>query len=219
MKNFILGFLFFCILPSFVSAQKGASELKTIELVSIFEARSQPYFFGGNPGCFSFVSETVDCHRSDLIYGILRAGDHWNWFQVRGVGARNKILNLGKLDWTDNFKIPVVEPYPPLKAGEQRKITVISSGKKGKDGAPGRGGLLGVEAEESRSGRERYPDLRAIIPGAPLRPPVSRPRASDKDNADEIVVKNKDDDYEPLHKVLPGNMYVLRVVDDKNNDF
>ncbi|HYJ47312.1 MAG TPA: hypothetical protein VEV81_11935, partial [Pyrinomonadaceae bacterium] len=82
--------------------------------------------------------------RWDLNYGSLYAGEEHDWFQVStSKGCRTAFRDLGALSWTDSFRVPAVEPFPELKAGEQRNITVDVSGADGKPGRAGGPGLNG----------------------------------------------------------------------------
>ena len=68
------------------------------------------------------------------------AGDELDWFQSSTAqGNRSVIKDLGEHDWSTWFEVPVVEPLAKLKPGEQRQVTVDTSGA---DGAPGAAGLL-----------------------------------------------------------------------------
>ena len=72
----------------------------------------------------------------DLRYGMLYAGDELDWFQSSTAeGDRSVIKDLGLLAWTDDFKVAPVEPLPKLKVGEQRHISIDTSGADGADGA------------------------------------------------------------------------------------
>lgn len=91
-------------------------------------------------GCFDFQAGAVAKRGAswDLAYGLLRAGDDFDWFQSAGAHSnRGLIRDLGKLKWTDEFTVPVIEPLPKLEPGEQRVVSVDVSGADGADGAPG----------------------------------------------------------------------------------
>jgi hypothetical protein len=78
-------------------------------------------------------SPAIPC---DVRYGGLYLGEDLDWFD--GAGGRDNrsvIKDLGKLTWNDRIDVPVVEPLPKLKEGEQRRVTIDASGA---DGAPGR---------------------------------------------------------------------------------
>ena len=122
---------------------------------------------------------------SHLAYGLLRAGDDFDWFQSTGTGSnRGLIRDLGELQWTDYFDIPVIEPLPKLKPGEQRTITVDTSGADGADGARGADGDGVV--------RERPGDTRP-----------SRRKHDGKPRIDPVFVK-----------AVVGHLYVIHVVND-----
>lgn len=74
----------------------------------------------------------------DLAYGLLRAREEFDWFQSSGsFGDRSVIKDLGRLEWTSRFEVPVIEPLPKLKPGEQRIVRVDGSGADGADGGAG----------------------------------------------------------------------------------
>jgi len=92
----------------------------------------------------------------DLGYGLLRAGDDWDWFQSAGsADNRGIIRDLGTLEWTDQFAIPVIEPLPKLKPGERRTIGIDTSGADGADGSPGADGDGVVRARPTNSPPKR----------------------------------------------------------------
>lgn len=73
------------------------------------------------------------------IYGHIRAGEEWDWFQVSGsFGVRSRIVNIGKRDWSDKRPVRKVEAFPELKPGQHRTITVVAIGRKDDDGLPGK---------------------------------------------------------------------------------
>lgn len=82
--------------------------------------------------CFSFKMARMKLPNStdwDLGYGFLNISNE-DWLMV-GTIARDKrsvMKELGKYNWSDSFKIPVLEPLPELKEGEERRISVDSSG-------------------------------------------------------------------------------------------
>ena len=195
MKRLSLGLVFLALFSFSVSAQKNdALELKTVELVSPILPDGK---FDRHPlrrNCFSFITETTDCRKvSDLYYGNLRSGNDWDWFQVMGEGSRNKIKKIGGKEWTDDFEIPIVEPYARLKEGEQRLIVLDASGKDGADGTPGRNADGSPNDDSGVYNREMAPVSSFESKKAP------------KSN------------YHPYERAVRGNMYVMRVVDDKND--
>lgn len=192
MKHLAFGLFVLCATASFVFSQQS-SELKTVEFISPIIAddkfsRDYPY-----KNCFSFTTESTDCRKaSDLYYGNMRSGNDWDWLQVMGEGNRNKIKSLGKKKWTDEFKIPIIEPYPKLKDGERRTVVIDASGANGLNGLPG---APGRNADGSFNSNVYDKEL----------PPVETPQRETRS------------DYQPFEKAVLGNMYVMRVVDGKND--
>jgi hypothetical protein len=150
----------------------------------------------------------------DLDYGSLYVSEEHDWFQVSTAkGVRTAFRDLGKHDWTDSFSVPVVEPFPVLKEGEQRHVTVDASGRDGEDGAPG---AQGAEGEDGAPGVDGGGVTRPPLPvtGAARGPeslseprPPRRPKHDGVPKVDPVFVK-----------AVPGHMYVIRVV-DADEDF
>lgn len=153
--------------------------------------------------------------RWDLTYGTLYAGEEQDWFQVStSKGSRSAFRDLGALKWTDPFEVSVVQPFPKLRAEEQRVITVDTSGADGKPGAPGRAGGandLGVSAEENLRGS---PISRGNLPGGPIEQPrLSRrnpPPPPDTSRAPQDGVPKIDPSFV---KAVVGHIYVIHVVE------
>lgn len=111
--------------------QKGAGtvELQTVTLYPPRDKVTGKY--DESRACFSFRLGTnkqpgsIDC---DLRYGFVRIADE-DWLSVSSVGndKRTVMREIGKFDWSDSFKLPVLEPLPELQPGEKREITVDSS--------------------------------------------------------------------------------------------
>ena len=177
----------------FSQEKQDSSELKTVEFASPIKTDGK---FDRNPvrkNCFSFITETAACEKvSDIYYGNLRSGNDWDWFQVMGAGSRNKIKKIGRKNWTDDFKIPLVEPYAKLGEGEQRHIVLDASGADGADGKPG------MNADGTFNS-----DSNVFVKEMP--------------QTNSIVSKAKSN-YQPFEKAIEDNMYVMRVLDE-NNDF
>ena len=144
----------------------------------------------------------------DLRYGNLYAGDQWDWFETSIAGAgRNVIRDLGEHTWNQEFTIPVVEPLAKLKPGEQRTISVDTSGADGADGKPGEGGVPGADAD--------------VIPGARVDPPGLGRDAANQNDLGNLGSKPKRDGKPkvspPLVKAAAGHLYVIHVVDDSRD--
>jgi hypothetical protein len=163
---------------------------------------------------FSFRTGAFAGYGWDLNYGSLYVGEDHDWFQV-GLGRedRSAFRDLGAHEWADSFSVPVVEPFPVLKPGEQRHITVDASCKDGEDGAPG---APGADGEDGTPGADGDGVVRPPLPATgaahgPEPPPVPRPSRRPKHDGVPKV--------DPVFaKAVVGHMYVIRVV-DKDDDF
>lgn len=63
----------------------------------------------------------------DLGYGNLLIGNE-DWFQVRsGNEERSVIKDLGELNWSDSFVVPVLTPLPEIPPGQSRVVGVDAS--------------------------------------------------------------------------------------------
>jgi hypothetical protein len=198
MKRLVCS-LFVLLAFSFAAPAQNVSDsadIKTVELFSPINAAARSTPAIARRYCFSFITESTACHKvSDIYYGNLRAGNDWDWFQVMGEGSRNRIKSLGKKNWTDDFKIPVVKPYAKLEAGKQRNAVLNST-------ALGQGG--------------QYPQLPSKEPEQIDRYGNSEKSMSFPSPSSSTDVKTSD--YKPFIKAAAGRMYVMRVVDE-NNDF
>ncbi len=119
-------------------------------------------------GCVNVDNGPTDTRSAhcDVRYGNLWAGEELDWFQsATGEGDRSVIKDLGSYDWTAQFEIPVVVPLPKLKPGEQRNITVDTSGADGADGAPGADGdgVVRQRATPSRPKNDGKPKVDPIF--------------------------------------------------------
>jgi len=150
----------------------------------------------------------------DLGYGNLSVGQELDWFQsASGAGDRSVIRDLGAYEWAAKFSVPVVEPLPKLQPGERRAVTIDASGARGADGLPGR------QAPEAASPNNRTHSLHTEVYDSmdPRRysaeevvPPLPRPNAQPRGNGEPQVDSM-------FVKVIPGHIYVARVVDDKRD--
>lgn len=153
----------------------------------------------------------------DLAYGLLRAGEEFDWLQSSGsFGNRSVIRDLGRLEWTSRFDVPVIEPLAKLKPGERRTVTVDVSGAdgaagaagaRGRDAALGRGGYADpVNAGPNAVPRQDIDDTGAIRtqPVANTGPESApRPKRDGKSRIDPMFVK-----------AVVGHMYAIHVVND-----
>jgi hypothetical protein len=132
----------------------------------------------------------------DLRYGSLYVGDDLDWFQSSAAfGNRSVIKDLGKLTWDEEFTIPVVQPLPKLKPGEQRHVSIDASGADGVEGRPGEDGRDGIGGDMR---------MAPIGPTSTDKMPAPARRKHDgKPRVDPMFVK-----------AVLGHMYVIRVVND-----
>lgn len=129
----------------------------------------------------------------DLNYGALLVNEDHDWFQVSAQpDARTAFRDLGAHDWADSFEVPVVEPFPELKEGEQRTFRVDASGADGEDGE------RGADAADADG---------VVRPKPRPAPPPRRPKNDGVPKVDPIFVKAQ-----------VGHMYVIRVV-NRGEDF
>lgn len=155
----------------------------------------------------------------DLAYGLLRAGEEFDWFQSSSsFGNRSVIKDLGRLEWTSRFDVPAIEPLPKLKTGERRMVTVDVSGADGADGGRGRDAALGRDgwADPDNAGPSKVPvtdiDATGVIrpnrgpDPAPQIAPSPKPKRDGKPRIDPMFVK-----------AVVGHMYAIHVVDDSRD--
>ena len=169
-------------------------ELKTVTLYG-----SLQYKDDFSRALFSFKTGAFG-KNWDLYYGGLRVSEEWDWFQVSGLeGARSAFRDLGPLGWDDSFTVPVIEPFPKLKPGERRHVTIDASGADGEDGARGADGEDGEDGDGAVRHKNR----------ATPEPPPATPRRPKRDGVPKV---------DPVFvKAVVGHMYVIRVVDEEND--
>jgi len=203
MKRLGAALLFSLALSFSVFAQTD-SELKTVELFSPPNSGNIPNLANVGKWCFNFITESRSCNKvSDIYYGNKPFSKEWNWFRASGEGTRNKIKSLGKKDWTDNFKVPVVKPYAKLKPGLRRDAFLSVSAR--------RGSFSPSEGEANSGGSSRFNERKETF--SDFKSSTNLPDLK-SDSKPAGYFKN----YSPFEKAVPGNMYVMRVVDE-NNDF
>lgn len=126
------------------------------------------------------------------------------------------MIDLGAYDWKDRISIPEIEPWPALREGESRNVTVNTSGADGRDGKPGHPGMNGdgtmpPETASRQDGSKRSKQT-IDYANAPLSVQVSS----------SITMKGKapvPSDYNPFTEVIKGHMYLIRVVDGGNDHY
>ncbi len=122
-------------LSSRVLAQQPKSQDSGVTLYSTLKHAGEQRKF-----CFNFkIAPKAQVRRDcDVSYGMMYLGDDLDWFQsATAQDSRSVIKDLGEHDWSTWFEVPVVDPFPKLKSGEQRQITVDTSGADGAGGGPG----------------------------------------------------------------------------------
>jgi hypothetical protein len=143
-------------------------------------------YHGSRNSCLNFDA-TVPPGTCHLRYGSLYAGDDLDWFEASAAfNNRTVMKDLGVYGWADDVKLPELAPLPKLKPGEQRHVTIDTSGA---DGLPGANGL---NADGTR--RADVADQRAR-PAAPKR------------EAGTIVDG-------PFLKAIQDHLYLIHVVND-----
>ena len=156
--------------------------------------------------------------RWDLGYGMLRVNKELDWFQVSTAdGSRTAVKDLGALGWNDSFTVPVVEPFPKLKAGERRQVVVNVDGA---DGKPGRSaGPKPSPVEDSNRGtlseRSYTRSPGADEPGGPPSNLFLEPRTpSPKRTAANGPRRDGVPKVDPIFtKAVVGHIYAVHVVD------
>jgi hypothetical protein len=149
---------------------------------------------------FQLAAYSKDDADWDVGYGLLYAGDDFDWLQSSAASRnRSVIKNLGEYNWTDNFTIPIVEPLAKLKPGERRRIGLDTSGADGADGAPGAPGKPGADGDGVV--RHRTPTIDSTVIDSPAG--SSRTKRDGKPKVDPLWVK-----------AIAGHMYVIHAVDD-----
>ena len=196
------------------------SEIKTIEL------QSPTDFTGPTPvsvrerylkACLNLLTLDHGCGLAPSINFGDRIGVNINLFHVSGGReSRTRMAPIGKHEWTDEFTVPLVEPWEPLGPGEQRTLSINASGA---DGAPGAKGIDGPPGAAGMNGDGTY------TPAG--RPPAVAPavETSGKDYASAPAaeqvsssIKGKDgtvrrDGYAPILEAKKGFIYAVRVVE------
>jgi hypothetical protein len=189
MKSIVASLFILVVLSFSVFSQVKSSDLKTFELG-----------VDRGTGCFSFITESVSCGRgADLSFGRSPESRKVSWFRASGEGTRNKIESLGKKDWTNDFKVPVLEPYAKLRPGLQRDPFLNASATRG-------GSLSTSQGAANNGGASKFDERTKTFSDAKSSSGLPGLRGNAKS------------DYFPFEKVVLGNMYVMRVVDE-NNDF
>jgi hypothetical protein len=108
--------------------QKGAAEGVRFE-TTLYQPKDATGEYIESRGVLSFTPEGGKsvAGQWDLGYGFLAIGDQ-DWFQVSfAEGKRDVIKDLGSMEWSEHYEVPVLDPLPKLAKGEQRNILVDAS--------------------------------------------------------------------------------------------
>lgn len=169
MKKLWVLTLFLAVAPV-VGVRAQSTELSETTLRS--PQKDGPSFINFQTGNTTSITATYG--RWDLGYGMLRVNDDFDWFQVSGnQETRTAIRDLGALGWNDSFKVPVVEPFPLLKEGEQRVIVVNADGRDAKPRRAAPKPLAGPEVNSedtlvgSSGSRGNFPPNLGDLPDSP----------------------------------------------------
>jgi hypothetical protein len=188
-----------CLNTSSTTSAQLAAQNPPVTLYSVQNHRGERRNFCLNFQTGPNKSLRADC---DLAYGSLYAGADFDWFQsATSLGNRSVIKDLGEHGWTTGFDVPVVEPRAKLKPGEQRQITIDTSGADGAAGLPGADGANGADGD----GVVRHRETKIGSVKAPNSKPQP-PKHDGKPKIDSVFVK-----------AVAGHVYVIHVVDDSRD--
>jgi hypothetical protein len=153
--------------------------------------------------------------RPALTYGAAYLGQDLDWFDVADENDRTVIRDLGKINWNDKFKIPVVAALPELRPGERRRLVIDTSGKDGRngiDGANGAPGLNGGEGpRESVMGAEPGANGRPTTDPSEVWHGPSRPSGAATRKTKLII------SLPVMAKAVLGHMYAIHVVNPQSD--
>jgi hypothetical protein len=196
----------------------------TIELITpwIFEGdKAKPSAERRLKSCFNFILMGHGCGGSPQVAYGDRVGANWDLFHIAGGKVdRTRMVEIGKLDWTDKFTVPYVEPWPALAPGETRNIFINASGG---SGPPGRRGNDGADGVVGINGDGTYTPIPRPKPVETKSQPIpasgkSYATANIKEQVNSAVKdstgKLRYDPYSPMVEVKKGYMYVVRVFDE-----
>lgn len=204
MKRAVLFFIGGVLSLSCLSTSLSVSAQQPQESTAILYSTIKYKDRGDRRACLNFqtsspISLTSPC---DMRYGSLQVNDDLDWFASSAAGSnRSVIKDLGALSWTANINVPVLEPFPKLKPGEQRVITIEANGADGADGVDGEPGAAGETINDATGARSGPMIVTPRSGPRSGRPP--RPKHDGKPKIDPIFAK-----------AIVGHLYVIHVVDD-----
>jgi hypothetical protein len=142
----------------------------------------------------------------DLQYGFMYAGNDWDWFQSITENNRTLVRDLGRFNWDDKVKVPIVAPLPPLKPGESRIVTVDTSGAAGADGRNGADGAPAPGTSRLDSTVSAWPVRGNDSFDSPFPVAIVKNPPPKRHNGEAKVGPM-------LTRAVIGHMYVIHVVD------
>jgi hypothetical protein len=214
MKKFLLLALFLALTPA---ARTSAQDARLSEVTLYSPVKHGPSY---GKALFNFQtgSMTEWCSRWDLRYGAFFVNEYHDWFEVPVTQtSRSVIKDLGAMSWADAFRVPVVEPFPKLKEGEQRQVVVNLDGKDGKPGAPpSRPWGRGAPATNDEGSLVGSTMAMGNFPGSPVEQPWLLPkRPAPPTPAAPRARQDGVPKIDPIFaRAVVGHVYVIHVVDD-----
>jgi hypothetical protein len=128
-RHFVIAILVFIV--SITSSVVAIGQKKGT-LYSPMRYRSEPRAF-----CLNFKSglNKTLAEPCDLRYGLLAINNDLDWLQIStSRDSRAVIQDLGPYSWGDRFEVPVLDPLPRLKPGQDRNVSIDVSGPDGEAG-------------------------------------------------------------------------------------
>jgi len=108
----------------------------------------------------------------DLLYGNMELGEDKDWFSVRWrTEHRSQIKDMGKLEWSEIGKIPVLPALPLPEEGKSESVTIDTSGGKTKLSPVGQmvkaveGPLYVVHIKNDKTDLYAIFRVEALVPG------------------------------------------------------
>lgn len=217
MNRIITGIFLITAATAFAIGQGRSSSdfgIDIVELYAPWEWTEQKAKFNQSlyfKSCFNLLRLERRCDGTEFISYGNRFGDNWDIFSVGGAkDSQTRMIDLGRHEWNDQIDVPWITPWAKLKPGEQRHITVNTSGADGRDGAPGMNAdgtyTLGSATEKGRPPRsDGFADK-----------PITK-QVSTAVKTDSGALRT--DNYTPFMEVKPGHIYAVHIVDPVNDHY
>lgn len=166
---------------------------RSVTLLSSFVGKSDKPTWSSvrfQSSCFNLLAlELGGGGVAEICYGN-RFGDNWDIFSTGG--SQSRAVDLGEYFGGRKLSVPDLEPWPALKPGETRMVTVNTSGEHGSDGA---------------NGGQKTPDRPAPV----LPKTVSQQVTTTIARNGQLV---RADNYSPFLQVFKDHMYLIRVFEE-----